>query len=443
MRDTEGSMRSLVAPAIFLLSVQGIGCGGGGAVEVQIGTVERRDLVQIVTASGEITPATYVNVGAEQMGRITEILVQEGDAVEKGQVLARLETVQPSADVDAQKSGLELLRAEARAAEAAIPTNEATQRAQKAALERAEAERDQADVLYERAASLVEEGLIAKEEFDRRRASLRTARALVEEAEANLARLQAERQELMARRDSATQRVEQAEAQLRRVRDVLRRYTTISPIAGIVTNLPVRVGETVVPGIQNSPSSLIVTIADMSVITAEVLADETDVVNVATGQPAEISVDALPDRPLTAHVTEIGNSAILRSSGLTAAQSTASTQEARDFKVTAAIENPPESLRPGMSCTARITTATRRNALTIPIQALTVRAGEEPGRDQEGVFVVEGETASFRPIETGISGGGSIEIVSGLSENDQLVIGGYQALRSLQSGDKIRAAKRN
>ena len=264
---------------------------------------------------------------------------------------------------------------------------------------------------------------------------------MVAEAEANLVRLQAQRQELIARRDSSLQRVEQAEAQLRRVRDVLRRYTTVSPIEGIVTNLPVRVGETVVPGIQNSAASLIVTIADMSMITAEVLADETDIVNVALDQSAEISVDALPGRPLPARVTEIGNTAILRSSGLAASQGTASTQEARDFKVTAAIENPPESLRPGMSCTARITTATRRNALTIPIQALTVRAGAQPGQDDEGVFVVDGETAVFRPIQTGISGAGSIEVVGGLGENDQIVIGGYQALRSLQSGDRIRVAK--
>ena len=157
-------MRPTFALAFALFGAWGMGCGGGEAVEVQLGSVVRADLTQIVTASGEITPANYINVGAEQMGRITEILVKEGDAVKKGRVLARLETIQPSADVDAQRAGLELLRAEARAAEAAISTNEQPELAQKAALDRAEAELDQADVLHERAASLVDEGLIAREE---------------------------------------------------------------------------------------------------------------------------------------------------------------------------------------------------------------------------------------------------------------------------------------
>lgn len=432
--------RQAIATVSLLAAALTAGCGGNGAVEVQVAGVMRQDLVQIVTASGEITPANYANVGAEQMGRITEILVEEGESVKKGQVLARLETIQPAADVDAQKAALALLRTDLRAADAAIATNEATQRAQEAALERAEAELEQADVLYERAASLVEDGLIAREEFDRRRAALRTARAMVAEAEANQGTLEAQRQELLARQAGAKERIAQAEAQLRRVRDVLRRYTTVSPIDGIVTDLPVRVGETVVPGIQNSSASLIITIADMSVITAEALVDETDIVNVRLGQTAEISVDALPDEVLLASVTEIGNTAILRSSGLTTSQSSASRQEARDFEVTAELKNPPQTLRPGMSCTARITTATRQGALTIPIQALTVRAGETPGEDIEGVFVAEDGAAVFRPVETGIAGAGAIEVVSGLSEQDRIVIGGYQALRSLKSGDKIRAA---
>ena len=434
-------MRPVVVSVALLFSAWASGCGDNGSVTVQIGGVTRQDLVQIVTASGEITPANYANVGAEQMGRITDILVEEGEAVEKGQVLARLETIQPTADVDAQQAALALLRSDLRAADAAIATNEATQKAQQAALERAEAELEQADVLYERAEALVEDGLIAREEFDRRRAALRTARAMVAEAEANQGTLEAQRQELLARREGAEKRIAQAEAQLRRVRDVLRRYTTVSPIDGIVTDLPVRVGETVVPGIQNSSASLIITIADMSLITAEVLVDETDIVYVRPGQTAEITVDALPDVTLAAVVTEIGNTAILRSSGLTTSQSAASRQEARDFEVTAELKNPPETLRPGMSCTARIITATRNNVLTIPIQALTVRAGELPGEDLEGVFVVESEAAVFRPVETGISGAGAIEIVSGLTAEDKIVIGPYQALRSLQSGVQIRVAK--
>jgi HlyD family secretion protein len=177
------------------------------------------------------------------------------------------------------------------------------------------------------------------------------------------------------------------------------------------------------------------TIADMSVITAEALVAETDIVNVKLGQTAEVTVDALPDQSFKGRVTEIGNTAILRGSGLAASQSIAVTQEARDFEVTVALENPPETLRPGMSCTVRITTAVRDDALTIPIQALTVR--EIEGKETEGVFVLEGG-AAYRPVGTGVSGGGSIEVTSGLDEGDQIVIGSYQVLRTLQSGAAVK-----
>src|SRR5204862_1830518 len=133
------------------------------------------------------------------------------------------------------------------------------------------------------------------------------------------------------------------------------------------------VGETAVTGIQNTPGSLIMTIADMSVITAEVKVDETDIVNVSLDQKADITIDAIPNRVFKGHVTEIGNTAILRSSGVAASQSAISSQEAKDFKVVIALDNPPDEIRPGLSCTAKITTATRKNVLSIPIQALTVR----------------------------------------------------------------------
>jgi HlyD family secretion protein len=217
---------------------------------------------------------------------------------------------------------------------------------------------------------------------------------------------------------------------------VLRKYSTISPIDGVVTDLPVKVGETVVPGIQNSPASLIMTIADMSVITAEALVAETDIVNVKLDQIAEVTIDALPDERFAGKVTEIGNTAVLRNTGLAASQSEKVTQEARDFEVTVALENPPESLRPGMSCTVRITTAVRDNALAIPIQALTVR--EIDGKEVEGVFVIEGAVANYRPVETGVSGAGSIEVVSGLNDGAQIVTGSYQVLRSLTSGATVR-----
>ena len=172
---------------------------------------------------------------------------------------------------------------------------------------------------------------------------------------------------------SAQKRIAQARAGLVRFNDILQKHNAFAPLDGVVTNLPVRVGETVVPGVQNSAASTIMTIADMSLITSEVKVDETDIVNVRLDQAADITIDAIPNKTFKGHVIEIGNTAILRSTGVAASQSAVSSQEAKDFKVVVALDSPPEEIRPGLSCTAKITTATRKNVLTIPIQALTVR----------------------------------------------------------------------
>ncbi len=436
------SRRSKLLWLVLALVIVGViasfvlGGSRNSAVAVQAGEVVRQRIVQVATASGEITPNNYINIGADQMGRITDLYVREGDVVERAQLLAKLESVQPAADVDSQRAALELMRSELRAASAALKASSAAERAQQATIERTHAEIERAQLLFERAEKLVTEGLIARDEFDRRRADFRTSQAALAEAEATLERLRAQRLELGAKQQAAERRIAQAEAQLRRAQDVLKKHSTISPIHGVVTNLPVKVGETVVPGIQNSPASLLMTIADMSVITAEALVAETDIVNVELGQPAEVTIDALPEQRFAGRVTEIGNTAILRSSGLAASQSTAVTQEARDFEVTVALENPPETLRPGMSCTVRITTAVRDNALTIPIQSLTVR--EQDGLDAEGVFVIEDQRAIYRVVSTGVSGGGSIEVTSGLSEGERIITGGYQVIRSLVSGAAVR-----
>jgi len=436
------SSRSRIA-ALVVLALVGAAAFFGvrsylsrGVVAVQTGRVQRQKLVQVVTASGEITPTTYANIGAEQMGRITEIFVKEGDRVRAGQRLAQLETIQPAADVEAQRAGLQLLQSEAEAARATIASNDAALAAQQATLERAQAELERAELAFNRAAELLESGLVARDEYEQRRATFRAAEAAIREAEANVERLRQQRIELQARAEAADRRVAQAEAQLRRVSDVLRRYTAVTPIDGVVTNLPVRVGETVVPGIQNSPASLLMTIADMSVITAEVLVDETDVVSVRMGQEADVAVDALPELSLTGRVTEIGNTAILRTTGVAASQTAVASQEAKDFEVEITLENPPETLRPGMSTTARITTAVRNDVLTVPIQALTVRTVNEA--DEEGVFLVNGGLAVFQPVRTGVTGASAVEVISGLNEGDLIVTGSYQTLRTLRSGAEVR-----
>ncbi len=233
---------------------------------------------------------------------------------------------------------------------------------------------------------------------------------------------------------STQRRVGQSEAGLARIEDVLAKYDALAPLDGVVTDLPVRVGETVVPGVQNSAASTIMTIADMSLITAEVKVDETDIVNVHLHQIANISIDAIPNKTFPGHVIEIGNTAILRSTGLAASQSANSSQEAKDFKVVVALDAPPEEIRPGLSCSAKIVTATRPATLSIPIQALTVRkkmdleppkegvqaSTETPAQmkaaneEIQGVFVVKDGHAEFRKVETGITGATDIEIVKRL-----------------------------
>jgi HlyD family secretion protein len=148
-------------------------------------------------------------------------------------------------------------------------------------------------------------------------------------------------------------RISQSQAGLVKVNDLLQKRNAYAPLDGVVTNLPVREGETVVPGIQNSPSSTIMTIADMSLITAEVKVDETDIVNVKLNQAVDVTIDAIPNKTFKGHVSEIGNTAILRSTGIAASQSAISSQEAKDFKVVVALDNPPAEIRPGLSCTQR------------------------------------------------------------------------------------------
>ena len=235
----------------------------------------------------------------------------------------------------------------------------------------------------------------------------------------------------------------------------------IAPLDGVVTNLPVRVGETVVPGIQNSSGSTIMTIADMSLITAEVKVDETDIVNVKLDQPADVTIDAIPNKTFKGHVIEIGNTAILRSTGVAASQSAVSSQEAKDFKVVIALDNPPDDIRPGLSCTAKITTATRQKALTIPIQALTVRQKGDLEPQAEGwnsaarrqpiqprkrparkrsracSWSTDGK-AEFQKVETGITGATDIEVFSGLKDGDQIITGSYKVIRTLRNEAKVK-----
>ncbi len=422
-----------------------------GVVTVQTGKAQRLDLASIVSASGEIKPKTYVNIGANAFGKITRLYVKEGDRVKKGQLLAQLENVQSSADVNATQAGLEAARTDAVAADAALNTSAAD-------LNRAQSDYERAQLDWTRAQGLFKDALIAKSEYDSQKAAFQTAQAGLAQAQARVAQAKAQK-------DSADRHIAQNAANLTHAADVLKKTTYAAPYDGMITNLPVREGETVVIGIQNSPGSTLMTLADMSVITAEVRVDETDIVNVRLGQPAEVSIDAIPKKTFKAVVTEIGDNAIVRSTGVSTSQQTSASQEAKDFKVVVTLQDAPENLRPGLSATAKVTTATRNNVLTIPIQALTVRsqadldasndkgavqaaspqndASNQKERDREkqevqGVFVIRDRKAEFLPVETGVTGVTDIEVLKGLKAGDEIVTGSYKVLRTMRPGATVK-----
>jgi HlyD family secretion protein len=454
----------VLAVTVLLIAVgavfAGIRYNQRGIVTVQTGKVARQDLASVVTASGEIKPRNYINLGANAMGRITNIFVVEGDRVRKGQILAKLESIQAEAEVAAQKAAVGSSEAESSASEAAVRAAEESIQTATASLERAKAELDRAKIDFQRREKLHSEKLIAQQEYDTYRSALQAQEAAVRESAARLDQAKAQRQQISAQLNATQRRVSQIQANLRRAADVLDKYNVYAPIDGVVTNLPVRIGETVVPGIQNSPASTVMTIADMSIITAEVKVDETDIVNVKLSQTGDVTIDAIPNRTFKGRVIEIGNTAILRSTGVAASQSAVSSQEAKDFKVVIALDAPPEEIRPGLSCTAKVTTATRQKVLTIPIQALTVRqkgdlepqsndkknsgtapdpAAEKARKEEiQGVFVINGEKANFRKVDTGITGATDIEVLSGLKEGDEILTGTYKIIRTLRNDAKVK-----
>lgn len=416
-----------------------------GVAQVQTGKVARQDLAAAVTASGEIKPKTFVNVGANGYGKITKIFVKEGEKVKRGQILATLENIQPEADVQATKAAMAAAQTDYVAQQAGLKTAHAD-------VIRAQADAEKAKLDWERAQQLYKSQLIPKQDYDAKKAVSDSAAAQLEQAQTRVAQNHAQM-------DSADRRVKQQQATLRRYTDVLSKTVYSAPFDGVVTSLPVREGETVVMGIQNSPGSTLMTIADTSVITAEVKVDETDIVNVKLGQPAEVSIDAIPKKKFKGTVTEIGNNALLRSSGISTSQTTGGSQEAKDFKVVITLSEIPENLRPGLSATAKVTTATRQAALSIPIQALTIRQkgdleqqksakgkvqAAEPDKAKQskeeiqGVFVIRNKKAEFVAVDTGITGTTDIEVLNNLKEGDEIVTGSYKVLRTLRNGSSVK-----
>jgi HlyD family secretion protein len=423
-----------------------------GYTKVLTAKVVRQNLVSIVSGTGQIKPKTYVNIGATSFGRITHLYVKEGDHVKRGQVLATVESVQAKAGVDAQEASI-------RSADTDISSYLAAEKTAEATVAHSEADLNQKLLDWQRAQALYKAELIAKSEYDSKKAAYDTDVATLAQSKAAL--VQSRAQTASARGKLGT-----AQATLTSNIDALNKTVSVAPFDGIVTNMPVREGETVVVGIQNAEGSTLMTLADLSIITAEVKVDETDIVNVAMGQPVDVTVDALPGKVFPGKVTEVGDQAILRSTGIATSQSTTGTEEAKDFKVVVTLSNPPPELRPGLSATAKITTARRQNVLTIPIQALAMRtpASLKPGNTMQtvnaastdgaptsasaqdpgaqGVFLLRSHgskiESQFVPVTTGITGSTDIEVTGGLKEGDEIVIGPYKVLRTLKNDVKLK-----
>ena len=420
-----------------------------GYTKVLTATLAREDLSTIVSGTGQIKPKTYMNVGANVMGRVTHFYVKEGDRVTQGETLATIENVQQQSSVDSEKAVIA-------AAKTDIASDIAAEKTQQANLEHAQADLEQKKLAWDRAQALFKDGIMARQDYE-------TAKANYDLDVASVAQAVAQLNQAKANTDSGRGHLGTDVATLQGYQDMLDKTIAVAPFDGIVTNMPVREGETVVTGIQNTEGSTLMTLADMSIITAEVKVDETDIVNVQLGQPADVSVDALPNKVFKGHVTEVGDQALLRSTGVATSQSTTGTEEAKDFKVVVTLDNPSSELRPGLSCTAKITTAHKPDVLALPIQALTMHdpaadtqkssggvqaasapAGPTPKLNPvQGVFIVDKDKngrlrAKFIPVTTGITGATDIEVLSGLHPGEEVVTGPYKTLRDLKGGTLLK-----
>ncbi len=416
-----------------------------GYTKVLTAKLARQDLSTIVSGTGQIKPKTYVNLGATAMGRITHLYVKEGDRVKKGQLVATVENVAQEASVHGQQAAISAARTDIQSYVAAERTAEAT-------VEHSQADLEQKKLDWDRAQGLYKAGIMAKQDFDAKKAAYDLAVATLSQSNAGL-------HQAKANTASARAHLQTQESTLRSNQNALDLTKAIAPFDGIVTNQPVREGETVVEGIQNTEGSTFMTIADMSVITAEVKVDETDIVNIKLGQPADVTVDAIPGKVFKGHVTLVGDQALLRSTGIATSQSTSGTEEAKDFKVIITLDTPSDELRPGLSTTAKITTARKTDVLALPIQALTMYAPPAAGgngkveaastssaaasQPKQGVFVLHKDDhgklrAKFSPVTTGITGATDIEVLSGLQPGDEVVTGPYKTLRGLKDGALLK-----
>jgi len=365
-------------------------------IEVNVSAVNKQDLKSIVSASGEVKPKKNVDISAHISGRIVKIGVEEGQRVKEGDFLLKLDATQYEANADRDRAIIRTFRAELIKAEAQLKKDES---------------------YYLRQKKLFDSNLISRDQLE------------AAEAQHDISK---------AQHKAILYQIMQAEASLESALDTLSKTIYNSPITGIITSLRVDEGEIAMIGTMNNPGTVLMTIADLSVMEVEVEVDETDVINLKTGQLADVQIDALPGQSIKGEITEIGSSALIKN---------ISAEESKDFKVVITLKNPPENLKPGLSASAEIIVAHKKNVLSIPISSLVLRdidpSGEASSEEQEeGVFLVTGNQVKFQPVEKGILGEMRVEVTSGLKEGQRIVSGPYSALRQLKDNVLIKAEER-
>jgi HlyD family secretion protein len=366
------------------------------SIKVTVEKVKKQNLTSVISASGEVKPKKNVNISSQIAGRVILLGVEEGQQVKAGDFLLKLESTQYEANADRDRARIQSLRAD---------------------LIRAEAVKNRDDAFYKRQIKLFEAQLISTE-------ALESAKANYEISKANY--------------DAINFQIKQAQASLQSTLDILKKTEYYAPIDGIITSLQVEEGETALVGTMNNPGTILMTIADLSVMEVEVEVDETDVVGVKTGQRSEVKIDAYPEDIIIGIVTEVGSSAL---------QTLSAADESKDFKVVVTLDNPPADLKPGLSASADIITAKKEDVLAIPISALVLRDKTEDDQNtereqEEGVYIVVENRVKFQPIKKGIMGELMIEITSGLDEGQDVVVGPYSALRLLKEDALIKAEEK-
>ena len=413
-KRTKWIIGGVIGLVVVALGASKLAGGGESAVEVRIEAVDNRDLTASVTASGQVQPRTKTDLSADITGKITKLDVKEGDWVRTGQFLLQIDPQQYEAAVQR--------------AEASVASAKAEQAQTRANLVQAQRALDRLEAMKKTNASLVSE-----ESLEQARTSVEVQTAMGEASEF---------------------RARQAEAGLKDAKWQLERTTIRAPMTGRVTRLNVEVGETAIMGTLNRDAATLLTISDMSVLETKIRVDETDVVRITVGDSAMVQIDAFPDTTFAGRVVEISNSSVR------GAASAAAGDQAVDYEVTIQLVNPPKDTRPDLSATAKVVTDMRKNALSIPIIALTVRedsaltpleapvtvGGTQPRvqvgkRDVEGVFIVGADNkVQFRPVKVGIAGERYFEVLSGLQHGERIVGGTYQAIRELRDGALVREA---